>query len=46
MVGIKTDENASEALDQDETDGVSSVISKAHDVASSRRSISDPTVTT
>ena len=43
---IKTDENAFGALDQDRTDGVSSVISKARDVASSWQSISNPKATT
>ena len=43
MAKIKTDENASKALDQDPTDGVSRVTSKAHDVVKSRASISDPT---
>ena len=32
MVEIKTDENVSEASDQDPTDGVSSVTSKARNV--------------
>ena len=35
MVEIKTDENASEASDQDPIDGVSSVTSKARDVVKS-----------
>ena len=42
MAEVKTDKNAFGALDQDRTDGVSSVISKARDVASSRKSISNP----
>ena len=46
MVEIKSDENASEALDQDLVDGVSSVTSKAHDVAKSQQFICDLTVTT
>ena len=41
---IKTDENTSEVLDQDQTDGIPSVTSKMRDVASSRRFISDPMV--
>ena len=43
---IKTDENASGALDQDQTDDIFSIISKARDVALSHASISDLTVTT
>ena len=43
---IKTDENAFEASDQDPTDGVSGVTSKAHDVTKSQRSICDPTAMT
>ena len=35
MADIKTDENASKALDQDLTDGVSRVTSKVHDMAKS-----------
>ena len=35
MVEIKTDKNASRASDQDSTDSVSGVTSKAHDVAKS-----------
>ena len=35
MAEIKTDENASGVSDQDQTDGVSSVILKARDVARS-----------
>ena len=43
MTEIQIDENASEALDQDPTDGVSRVTSKARDVEKSLRSISNPT---
>ena len=46
MTEIKTDENASEALDQDPTDNISRVTSKARDVAKSRLSISNPTAMT
>ena len=46
MAKIKTDENASEALDQDPTDDVSRIISQASDVAKSWWSITNPTVTT
>ena len=46
MAENKIDENASRALDQDQADDVSSVISKVRDMASSRRSISDRTTTT
>ena len=35
MAQIKTDENVSEALGQDPTDGVSSVTSKVRDMAKS-----------
>ena len=43
MVEIKTERNASTASDQDQTNDVSSVTSKAHDVVRSRRSILDQT---
>ena len=46
MAEIKTDKRASGPLDQDQTDVVSSVISKALDMASSWRSIFDPMATT
>ena len=46
MVEIKTNENPSGALDQDQMDGVSTVTSKARGVASYRRSISNPTIMT
>ena len=46
MAEIKTDENAFKALDQDPTDDISRVTSKAREVAKSWRSISDPTTTT
>ena len=39
MAKIKTNENATEASDQEPTAGVSSITSKAHNVARSRRSI-------
>ena len=42
MAEIETDENASEASDQDPTDGISSVTSKARDMVKSRRSICNP----
>ena len=43
MAEIKTDENVFGAYDQDHTDDVSSITSKAHDVVRSRRSILDRT---
>ena len=46
MAEMKTDENTSEALDQDPTDGISHVTSKALDLTKSQRSISDPTAMT
>ena len=45
MVDIKINENASEASDQDTTDRVLSVTSKARDVMKSRWSISHPMAT-
>ena len=42
MDEIKTDEKEYEVLDQDPTDGVSSVTYKAHDVTKSRPSIFNP----
>ena len=46
MPEIKTDENASEASNGDQTTGVQCVTYNAHDVASSQRSIGDPTAMT
>ena len=46
MAKIKTKKNASEALDQDPTNSVSSVTSKARDVTKSGRSISNQMSTT
>ena len=46
MAEIKTDENASKVLDQDPTDGVSRITSKARDVAKSRAFIFDLTAMT
>ena len=43
MDEIKTDENSSEASNQDPSDDVSSVTSKERDVAKYRLSISNPT---
>ena len=42
MAEIKTDENASEASDQDQTASVSSITCNARDVVKPRRSIQDP----
>ena len=42
MAEIKTDENTSGALDQDLTDGISSVTSKARDMTKSQWSLSNP----
>ena len=46
MAEIKTEKNASKALDQDPTNGVLRVTSKACDMAKSRASVSNTTVTT
>ena len=46
MVEIKMDKNASKALDQDPTHGVSCVTFKACDVGKSQPSTSDPTAMT
>ena len=46
MVEIQTDENASEASDQDPTDGVWCVTYKARKVGKSWRSIEDLTAMT
>ena len=42
MTESKTHKSASGVLDQDQTDGVSSITSKARNVVKSRWSISDP----